>query len=153
MVDMTSFEQAGRNRIDGGVTRVAESKSSSFTTIVYGSNAVSTAYEGLPPEAVHAPPQSLAWVRAWSTEVNSDLAVVVAQSHGRTVFVLPLEVVDRGPMRIARFAGGSHANGNFAATSPSFAKTADAGAIRGLMDVLHKSRPDIDLVSLDRQLE
>lgn len=153
MVDMTSFEQASRNRIDGEFTRVADTKSPGLTTIVYGGDEVSTAYEGLSANAVHAPPQSLAWVRAWSTEVNSDMAVVAAQSYGKTVFVLPLEIVDRGPMRIARFAGGSHANGNFAATSPSFPKTADAAAIRGLMDTLRRSRPDVDLVSLDRQLE
>ncbi len=153
MVDMTSFEQAGQSQIDGPVTRMAEFESSNLAAVVFTADELSATYEGLCAEAVHAPPQSVAWLRAWSSEVNSDMVVVTAQLSGKTVFALPLEIVDSGLLRVARFTGGSHANGNFAPALPSFLKNTNAATIRALMHALHRTRPDIDLVCLDRQLE
>lgn len=153
MVDTTSFEHTGQLQMDRPVTRMAEFEPSNFAAVVFDADELSAVYGDLCAEAVHAPPQSVGWVRAWSSEVNGDIVAVTAQQHGKTVFALPLEVVDSGPLRIARFAGGSHANGNFAPALPSFLQGVNALTIRALMDALHRARPDIDLVSLDRQLE
>lgn len=153
MVDMTYVEYSGRSQIDAPVTRMSEFNSSNLTAVVFNAEKVTLAYEGLCAEAIHAPPQNVAWVRAWASEVNDDIAVVTAQLHGKTVFALPLEVVDSGPMRIARFTGGSHANGNFPPALPDFLKSANAATLRLLMDALRRARPDIDLVCLNRQLE
>lgn len=153
MVDVTSSEHMDRRRIERPAANIAKPGQSELAAVVFATDEVSAAYQGLSADAIHAPAQSVGWIQAWSKEVNKDIVLVTAQHRGTTVFALPLEIVQSGPLRIARFAGGSHANGNFCPASPSFLNTADAADIRSLIEALHRSRPDIDLVSLDRQLE
>lgn len=95
-----------------------------------------------------APPQSPAWVRAWAETVNPDIVVGVVRHGGRILTVLPLEVVSLGPFRVARFPGGSHANGNFAPTDR--VEPPLAHDIAALIDAVSRARPDIDLVLLER---
>ncbi len=153
MVDVASFEQANGGRIHEPPARTTDTKPSPLASIVFNADELMTACEGLRAGAIYAPPQGVDWIRAWSSEVNGDLVIVTLQERGATVFALPLEVVDSGPIRIARYAGGSHANGNFGAGLPSFLESAEASDMRALMDALHRARPDIDLVCMDRQLE
>jgi CelD/BcsL family acetyltransferase involved in cellulose biosynthesis len=63
---------------------------------------------------------------------------------------LALDVTSSGPFRVARFMGGRHANGNFAAADPYWA--ADDAAIRSMLTAIARARPDIDLVALERLL-
>ncbi|PBC01874.1 GNAT family N-acetyltransferase [Mesorhizobium sp. WSM3860] len=102
--------------------------------------------------ALFAPAQSASWVRNWAAETKADMAVAALNVDGRPALSLALEVVRNGPFRIARFAGGRHANGNFPATDPRLLSAIDRHAIRSLLSAVASARPDIDLVSLERLL-
>jgi len=109
-------------------------------------------YAAFCASALFAPAQSPPWMRNWASETQADIVVATLSVAGRPALSLALEVVRRGPFRVARFAGGSHANGNFAAVEPRLLSAVDGPAIRSLLASLAKARPDIDLVSLDRLL-
>jgi CelD/BcsL family acetyltransferase involved in cellulose biosynthesis len=102
--------------------------------------------------ALHAPAQGANWIESWVGEVGPDFLVATLQADGQPVLMLVLEVVARGPLRIARFVGGRHANGNFAAADPDRLAGADAASLRSLFGAIGKARPDIDLVALERLL-
>lgn len=65
--------------------------------------------------------QSLAWCKAWAANTNPELAIIVARSRGRTVFILPLEIVSTDLGRIARFIGARYSNLNTGLFNESFA--------------------------------
>lgn len=101
--------------------------------------------------AVHGPAQHPLWVGAWVEEVNADALVVTASRDGAPLFMLALEVVAKGPFRIARFIGGNHANGNFAAMARDGGEAPAQGAGKAIVAALRAARPDLDLVLLSRQ--
>jgi CelD/BcsL family acetyltransferase involved in cellulose biosynthesis len=107
-------------------------------------------YDAFCREGVHGPAQHPLWVRAWNAAHSADALVVTARRDGKALLKLALEVVARGPFRVARFVGGSHANGNFAACAPDMAPASPAEGA-AIAAALRKARPDIDLVSLSRQ--
>lgn len=90
-----------------------------------------------------APAQSPAWVTAWTATSGAD-CVIVTVRDGSTEVALPLDIVNVGPVRVARFMGGSHANGNF---PPSAGGQISAAAIA---QAVRTARPDVDLVRLER---
>jgi len=102
--------------------------------------------------ALFAPAQSASWVRNWAAETQADMVVATLDVESRSALSLALEVVRNGPFRVARFAGGRHANGNFPASAPRLLPVIDGPAIRSLFSAIAKARPDIDLVSLERLL-
>ncbi|WP_214471725.1 GNAT family N-acetyltransferase [Mesorhizobium sp. dw_380] len=102
--------------------------------------------------ALSAPAQGAAWILNWAAQVKPDLAVATLTLEGKPVFALALEVVSRGPFRVARFMGGRHANGNFAAADPQWLARADIAAVRSMLAAIAKARPDIDLIALERLL-
>ena len=61
--------------------------------------------------ALFAPAQSASWVRNWAAETQADMVVATLDVESRSALSLALEVVRNGPFRVARFAGGRHANG------------------------------------------
>lgn len=65
--------------------------------------------------------QSLAWCKAWAQNMNPELAIVVGRLRGRTVFILPLEILATDLGRIARFIGAPHSNLNTGLYNESFA--------------------------------
>ncbi len=65
--------------------------------------------------------QSLAWCKAWAQNLNPELAIVVGRARGRTVFILPLEILSTDVGRIARFIGSAHSNLNTGLFNESFA--------------------------------
>jgi CelD/BcsL family acetyltransferase involved in cellulose biosynthesis len=109
-------------------------------------------YAELCRTGVFAPAQSPEWVEAWTTKDETDHIVATVFSSGRPVFALALEIVRAGPVRIARFMGGSHANGNFAAADPSWLATAGEAQMKALTAEIGRARPDIDIVALERLL-
>ncbi len=109
-------------------------------------------YEQLCDVAVHAPPQGPLWVRNWSRHHPDTSIIATLSVDGRPVFALALEMVALGPLRIARFMGGCHANGNFPATDPTLLDQATPTAFAALFDALAGFRPAIDVVLLDRLL-
>lgn len=108
-------------------------------------------YEAFCRDGVHGPCQHPVWVRAWVAETGADAVIVTVRRDGVPVLKLALEVVAKGPFRIARFAGGNHANGNFAAVANGVATPLSHADGAGIAAALRKARPDIDLVLLSRQ--
>jgi len=107
-------------------------------------------YEAFCGGALYAPAQSAAWVGNWTAETRPDAVIAILSAAGRPVFSLALEVVRSGPFRIARFMGGHHANGNFAATDRGWLATERPLAVRDLVAAIASARPDIDLIWLER---
>jgi CelD/BcsL family acetyltransferase involved in cellulose biosynthesis len=106
-------------------------------------------WAGLGEAFFAGPAQTADWFSFWQSSVNADCLVAVLCA-AEPVFILPLEIVQKGPVRIAIFAGGPHANCNF----PAISGTHEIGRndLTKLFDALRQARPDIDLVSLARQL-
>ncbi|KUM28464.1 acetyltransferase [Mesorhizobium loti] len=109
-------------------------------------------YAAFCASALFAPAQSASWVRNWAAETKADMVIATLNAYSRPALSLALEVVRSGPFRVARFAGGRHANGNFPAADSRLLPAIDGPAIRSLFSAIAKARPDIDLVSLQRQL-
>ncbi|WP_353641865.1 GNAT family N-acetyltransferase [Mesorhizobium sp. WSM2239] len=109
-------------------------------------------YKELCRTGAFAPAQSAEWVEAWTAKTEIDQVFAAAFSSGRLVFALALEIVHAGPVGIARFMGGSHANGNFAAADPSWLATAGAAEMKALAAEIGRARPDVDIVALERLL-
>ena len=78
-------------------------------------------HEVLAARGLCSPAQSPIWISQWIEALSPDHLVATLTQDGQPVFALALEVVRRGPFRIARFMGGHHANGNFPAMTSSFA--------------------------------
>ena len=130
---------------------IADTDNAAAITVQAADEAALADYEAFCREAVHGPAQHPVWVRSWIAVGNADAIVVTVRRGGRPAFKLALEVVDKGPFRIARFVGGSHANGNFAAFASNTAAPASPAEEKALAAALRKARPDIDLVFLSRQ--
>ncbi|MBZ9993243.1 GNAT family N-acetyltransferase [Mesorhizobium sp. BH1-1-4] len=110
------------------------------------------AYAAFCRSALCAPAQSAAWVLNWAAEVKPDLLIATLELEGKPAFALALEVVKRGPLRVAQFLGGRHANGNFCAADPQWLINPDITAVRSMLTAIARSRPDIDLIALERLL-
>lgn len=108
------------------------------------------AYRDLCDATRSAPAQRPLWVESWAAcSGNETLVVTLHHPDGTPAFGLPLEIVDHGPFRVARFMGGSHANGNLAP-----ALDADGRAIAPMLLALaRQQRPAIDLILLERLAE
>ncbi|PWK67500.1 GNAT family N-acetyltransferase [Aminobacter sp. AP02] len=99
---------------------------------------------------IYAPAQSPVWVSAWMNTNNPDAFVATLSANGRPVVSVALEVRREGPFRIARFLGGTHANGNFPAVDREWLPTATTHDIDALISAIGRARQDVDLVALDR---
>lgn len=99
-----------------------------------------------------SPSQSPAWIHAWVDHANPDYVVVIVGDPASPDFALTLEIVRKGPFRVARFMGGRHANGNYAPASARFAALADKQAFEAVARAIAKARPDIDLIALERMV-
>ena len=151
MADATaSFDESGLR----AVTATPRAAGDSLATAgVWEANAESlAAYATFCRTALFAPAQSPQWVRHWTEQVRPDTVVATLAVGGRPVLALALEIERHGPFRVARFMGGRHANGNFAAADPVWLETAAGPATRPLFDAIAAARPDIDVVALQRLL-
>lgn len=101
-------------------------------------------------EASFAPPQSPEWVCGWARHCNPDVVVLASTGNGR--MALALEVVREGPNRIARFPGGSHANGNFPAIDQRQPAALTPSDRKKLAEALRRVRADVDVILLERQV-
>ena len=150
---MVDADTVARSRLD--IRQEAPARAAGVTAIGVevraADKAALDAYDGFCRRGVHGPAQHPLWVRSWIAAHAADALIVTAQRDGRALLKLALEVVAKGPFRVARFVGGSHANGNFPACAPGMTAAvlpADGAAI---VAALRAARPDIDLVSLSRQ--
>lgn len=113
------------------------------------------AYSAFCDGAVHAPALNPLWVRAWLRGAGKAGLICLVSRDGCPALALALEVVRQKSLRIARFAGGSHANGNFPALGPGFPADAEEekSLIEMLLSEIRRQRPDIDMLALERQRE
>lgn len=102
--------------------------------------------------AVCAPAQSSSWVEHWIGSAKPDPVIAILNKDGEAVMALALEVVRKGPLRIARFMSGTHANGNFALCRPSWLAKATASDVDDVIKAIAKARPDVDMIALERLL-
>lgn len=130
----------------------ATSQSRSARAVSVSDRADLAAYIAFCDEALFAPAQSPEWISRWTANVRPDTLVATLSIDGKAALSLALEVMRFRGMRIARFMGGRHANGNFAAADRSWLEKADAGDLAALTAAIGKARPDIDLVALERLL-
>lgn len=93
-----------------------------------------------------APAQTPNWVTAWSETSGADTFIVMAGPEQGPHIILPLEVVRKGPFRVARLMGGSHAAGNF----PAFRDGPGRLTAEHLAQSVRASRSDVDLLHLER---
>lgn len=107
-------------------------------------------YESLCRDAVHGPAQHPVWIRAWVQATGADAIIATLCDSERPICAVALEVVQQGPFRLARFIGGSHANGNVVPAPHGREPMTEAQA-RILTKAIHDARPDIDALVLERQ--
>ncbi|BCH10502.1 acetyltransferase [Mesorhizobium sp. 131-3-5] len=110
------------------------------------------AYAEFCRSALYAPAQGATWILNWAAQLEPDLLVATLTLGGKPVIALALEVVSQRPFRVARFMGGRHANGNFAAADPQWLARAESAVVGSVFGAIAKARPDIDLIALERLL-
>ncbi|MEP9395846.1 GNAT family N-acetyltransferase [Mesorhizobium sp. KR2-14] len=108
------------------------------------------AYGQLCATSPHGPAQAPLWVQNWVTHMHPEGLIVSLKADGRAAFALALEVVRAGPFRIARFMGGTHANGNFAPALPAWSGVATRAEMAQMVKAIRAARPDIDALLLQR---
>ncbi|MCU0830207.1 MAG: GNAT family N-acetyltransferase [Rhizobiaceae bacterium] len=93
------------------------------------------------------------WVRLWMAHVNPDVLFLTVLRHGDPILCLPVELVTRSGLRIGRFVGGRHANGNLPAMAVPLSEAETASLLDGLQRLGALSGDKIDALVLERQLE
>lgn len=136
----------------GRKTEPATERATSWAMVHGPGGAALDSYEALAQNSVVAAPQHPLWVRCWVEETRPDYLVASLRIDGAAIFAVALEVERQGSLRIARYMGGSHANGNFAPAAAAWLESASAADLRALVHAIAKARPDIDLIHLERQL-
>jgi CelD/BcsL family acetyltransferase involved in cellulose biosynthesis len=152
MVDVSASFRAGpKGRATGASSYASNSDQVEAEVFTERATAIA-AYGEIARQARFTPPQSPAWISAWIEETGADFVVATLAIGGQPALALALEVMRRGPFKVARFMGGHHANGNFVPL------VADAPRVRradidALLAAVRKMRPDIDMLSLERIVE
>lgn len=151
MADATaSFDESGLRTVTA-MPRAAEDGIATACVSTATEQALA-AYDAFCRTALFAPAQSAQWVRHWTEQIRPDAILATLMLGDRPVLALPLEIERYGPFKVARFMGGRHANGNFAAVDPASLNEVACPHIRTLFDALAAARPDIDVVALQRLL-
>ncbi|RWB72288.1 GNAT family N-acetyltransferase [Mesorhizobium sp.] len=151
MVDANASFDGNRVAVNEAPPRPLASIRDGLATLV-SDGAGLASYTEFCASALFAPAQSPCWLRNWVSKTDADIVIATLIMDGRPALSLGLEVVSRGPFKVARFAGGRHANGNFAAADMRQMPRIDGPAIRSLFSAIAEARRDIDLVSLERLL-
>lgn len=104
--------------------------------------------EASPSVSLH---QSYDWCAAWATTHANQVLLVRGTLDGRTVFILPLELV-RGPLfRTARFLGSPHSNINTGLFATDFDPASCQRMARALLDDLATKLSRVaDIVTLEK---
>ena len=133
--------------VDVGAT--APALSASIICVTAADDAALRDYAAFCQRAVYGPCQHPLWLSSWIASAKIDALIVTISQNEQPVLMLALEVVCKGRLRIARFIGGNHANGNFVAMDRQ--TPIALPDIATLKAAVRKARPDIDLVFLSRQ--
>jgi CelD/BcsL family acetyltransferase involved in cellulose biosynthesis len=107
-------------------------------------------YAGVARRGLFSPAQSPIWIENLVRHVRPDFLVATLARGGQPALSVALEVTRKGPLSIASFMSGRHANGNMPAVTHGFAAGATVADIRALVAAISRARPDIDLIAFDR---
>jgi len=122
----------------------------SFTVVEAGEQGLKR-YEDLCEEATFSPSQHPLWIRSWIAATKPDCLLAVVERLRKPVFALCLAVASEGPFRVARVMAGSHANGNFFPAADEFMEMASPEMFASLFAAIHRARPEVDMLALERQ--
>lgn len=92
-----------------------------------------------------------AWHRHLGRREGAAPLVVTVRTAGRLALLLPLSVHRRGPVRIARFPGGSHCNHNTGLIDPSLVATPPDTLLAAIASAVADSGAGVDLLHLGYQ--
>ncbi|WP_421398389.1 polysaccharide biosynthesis GNAT family N-acetyltransferase UppA [Agrobacterium fabrum] len=81
-------------------------------------------WEQLENDPLNSLHQGFGWCSIWAQTQQSALLTLRGRQDGRTIFLLPLEIVQEGGIRKARFPGGRFNNINTGLFEPAFAARA-----------------------------
>lgn len=146
MVDIT----AAMRREDAAPDRLSSSSRLLEFSVSAATDAQLAAYARLAAEGAAAPAQSAEWIGAWVSDIAPDCVFATISEAGRPVWMLALEAVKSGPVRLLRFMGGRHANGNFPVGDPAFLARLSRSDLERIALQIGKTRPDIDILHLER---
>ena len=105
------------------------------------------AMETAPHVTLH---QTYDWARAWATLPGLKTLVVLVSLDGRPAVLLPLEIVRKFGVRVARLIGSPHSNHNAPLYSDRFLAEADAGMMDELLETLSALNIPADVLALDK---
>ncbi len=127
------------------------------TCQVYRSlQAVEPAWRALEKTGLGTPYQRFDWVKAWHDAHGGDrdgrfAVLMVRDGDGAPVVLLPVEVDRVGPARVARIAGGRHANFAMPLLDASFARKLSPPEAAALLRRLADEHRGIDVFALKNQ--
>lgn len=103
-------------------------------------------WEQLESDPLNSLHQGFGWCSIWAQTQGTPLVIIRGRQGGKTVFLLPLEIIQEGGIRKACFPGGRFNNINTGLFDPSFAEQAGhktaAAIAREARKLLH-GRADI----------
>jgi len=118
-----------------------------FSRVLSGSDAIQS-YSRFCNDALYAGAQQPLWVESWLGDKSpEERLIALTFKNGKPVMALALEVRRMGPLRVACFAGGSHAHSNF---PPITGERLDMGDLYAVLHDIRSARPDIDALILTR---
>ena len=103
--------------------------------------------EAAPHVTMH---QTYDWCRAWAKMPGLKTLVVLVSLDGRPAVLLPLEIVRRFGVRVARLIGTRHSNHNAPLYSERFLAEADRGMMDDLLETLEALNLPADVLALDK---
>lgn len=114
--------------------------------LVDDASTIRTDWERMESDPLNSLHQGFGWCSIWAQTQKSPLLIIRGRQGAKTVFLLPLEIVQEGGIRKARFPGGRFNNINTGLFEPSFAEQAEhktaAAIAREARKLLH-GRADI----------
>ncbi|MCZ4430649.1 polysaccharide biosynthesis GNAT family N-acetyltransferase UppA [Agrobacterium sp. SOY23] len=114
--------------------------------LVDDASTVRSDWERLEKDPLNSLHQGFGWCSIWAQTQKNALLTLRGRKGGKTVFLLPLEIVQEGGIRKARFPGGRFNNINTGLFDPAFAEQAGqeiaAAIAREARKLLH-GRADI----------
>ncbi|KJF74384.1 polysaccharide biosynthesis GNAT family N-acetyltransferase UppA [Agrobacterium arsenijevicii] len=114
--------------------------------LVDDASTIRSDWEQLESDPLNSLHQGFGWCSIWAQTQDSPLLIIRGRQSGRTVFLLPLEIVQEGGIRKACFPGGRFNNINTGLFDRSFAEEAGhktaAAIAREARKLLH-GRADI----------
>jgi CelD/BcsL family acetyltransferase involved in cellulose biosynthesis len=118
--------------------------------------AAESVWRSLQREGVTTPYQHFDFLAPWQQHVGrhehtTPFIVIGFDAASRPLFLLPLGLRHMGPLRVAEFLGGTHANFNFGLWRPEVARNLSTADLRKILAAIRAKGHGVDLLRLLRQ--